>query len=114
MESGLSDDRIGRSQLVEVLLTQHNWSTKGDEVRLGGSLKLSILSEAVTGDGVAYSVAMCVESGEGQETFGAKTGVVVHELRGQGVEQTIRGTLKMLQMISGTWWRGRERQGAKC
>lgn len=35
MESGLSDDRIGRSQLVEVLLTQHNWSMEGDEVRLG-------------------------------------------------------------------------------
>lgn len=74
-------------------------------------MKLSILSEAVTGDGVAYSMAMCVGGGEeGQETFGAKAGVVVHELRGQGVEQTIRGTLKMLQMMAGTWWRGRERQ----
>lgn len=75
-----------------------------------GSLKLSILSEGVTGDDVAYSVAMCVEGGEeGQETFGAKAGVAVHELRGQGVEQTIRGMLKMLQMMAGTWWRGKER-----
>ena len=35
--------------------------------------------------------------------------VVVHELRGQGVEQTIRGMLKMLQMMAGTWWREKAR-----
>ena len=63
-----------------------------------GSLKLSILSEAVTG------VVMCVEGGEkGQEMFGAKQGWC------QGVEQTIRGMLKMLQMMAGTWWRGKAR-----
>lgn len=35
VKSGLSEDQIGRSQSTGVLLTQHNWSTKGDEVRLG-------------------------------------------------------------------------------
>lgn len=35
VKSGLSEERIGRSQSVGVLLTQHNWSTKGDEVILG-------------------------------------------------------------------------------
>lgn len=58
-------------------------------------MKLSILSEAVTGDGVAYSVTSAWEvEKKDRRRLVLRRGVVVHDLRGQGVGNTIRGTLK--------------------